>query len=158
MYNAAIRRLIRRTIQALNEGRYASILAVFAPDAEFTFPGDNTWSRQHRPPQPGRAAFPTHRGRAEIEAFFRNYVGHHIQMEVEDLLVNGPPWNTRAAIRVHLWIPGPDGDDLYANRTVLMVHIAWGKIRSEEVYEDTERVSALDARQAALAAQETPAG
>lgn len=146
MYKATVRMLIRRNIRALNEGRYESTLAMFAPDAELTFPGDNSWSRQHRPPRPGRHASPTHTGRAEIEAFLRRYVDQRIHMEVEDILVNGPPWNTRAAVRVHHWIPGPDGDDLYANRAVLMVRTAWGRIRSQEDYEDTERVAAFDER------------
>lgn len=144
MYKVAVRMLIRRNIRALNEGRYEPALAMFADDAELTFPGNNTWSRQHRRPELGRAAFATHRGKSEIEVFLRRYVEHHVQMEVEDILVNGPPRNTRAAVRVHHAIPGPDGRDLYANRAVLMVRTVWGKIRSQEDYEDTERVSAFD--------------
>ncbi|MDQ6615020.1 MAG: nuclear transport factor 2 family protein [Actinomycetota bacterium] len=147
MYKTAVRMLIRRNIRALNAGRCSQAVAMFAHDATLTFPGDNTWSRQHRPPQRGRAAFPTHQGRDEIEAFLRRYVDRHIHMEIEDILVNGPPWNTRAAIRVHHWIPGPDGNDRYSNRAVLMVRTSWGKIRSQEDYEDTERVSAFDATQ-----------
>jgi len=145
MYKAAVRMLIRRNIRSLNEGRQKPALAMFARDAELTFPGDNTWSRQHRVPQLGRAAFVTHKGRAEIEAFLQRYVDHGIHMEVEDILVNGPPWNTRAAVRVHHWIPGSDGKDVYANRAVLIVRTSWGKIQSQEDYEDTERVSAFDA-------------
>ncbi|MDQ1462638.1 MAG: hypothetical protein QOI08_4122 [Actinomycetota bacterium] len=155
MYKAAVRTLIRRNIRELNEGRYHPALAMFAPDAELSFPGDNTWSRQHRPSQAGRAASPTHQGKAEIEAFLRRYVDNHIHMEVEDILVNGPPWNTRAAVRVHHWITGPDGNDLYSNRAVLMVRTAWGKIRSQEDYEDTERVSAFDASHPTTAALDT---
>jgi ketosteroid isomerase-like protein len=144
MYKAAARALIRRNIRLLNEGRYEPALAMFAHDAELTFPGQNTWSRQYRIPRGGRALCATHRGRDEIESFLQRYVEHGIQMEVEDILVNGPPWNMRAAVRVHDWIPGADGEDLYANRAVLMVRVVWGKIRSQEDYEDTERVSALD--------------
>ena len=110
---------------------------------------------QHRPSQAGRAAFATHQGKAEIEAFLRRYVDNHIHMEVEDILVNGPPWNTRAAVRVHHWITGPDGKDLYSNRAVLMVRTAWGKIRSQEDYEDTERVSAFDASHPTIGALDT---
>jgi ketosteroid isomerase-like protein len=149
VYKAAIRMMIRRNIRLLNEGRYKPALAMFAADAEFTFPGDSSWSRQNRPPEFGRSAFATHRGRGEIEAFLQRYVDQGIQMEVEDILVNGPPWNTRAALRVHDWIPGPDGDDIYCNRAVLMVRSAWGRIRSQEDYLDTERISALDARNVA---------
>lgn len=149
MYKATVRWLIRRNIESLNQGHFEPALAMFASDAELTFPGDNTWSRQHRTPQTGRAAFPTHRGRPEIESFLRRYVELGIQMAVEDILVNGPPWNTRAAVRVHHWVPGTESGDRYANRAVLMVRTSWGKIHSQEDYEDTQRVSAFDAAQAA---------
>jgi ketosteroid isomerase-like protein len=141
--------MIRRNIDRLNEGRAEPALAMFADDATLTFPGDNSWSRQFRAPGTGRDASPTHRGRAEIEAFVRRYVEHGIQMEVEDVLVNGPPWNTRVAVCVHDWVPGPDGDDLYANRAVLRVHTRWGRITAQEDYEDTERARAYDASLAA---------
>jgi hypothetical protein len=83
--------LIRRNIRLVNDGRYGPALAMFAPDATLTFPGNNSWSRQHREPRAGRERFPTHKGRGEIEAFLRRYVAHGIQMDVEDILVNGPP-------------------------------------------------------------------
>jgi ketosteroid isomerase-like protein len=143
MYKAAARALIRRNIRLLNEGRYEPALAMFASDAELTFPGQNTWSREHRVPRGGREPGATHRGKDEIESFLRRYVDLGIQMKVEDILVNGPPWNTRAAVRVQDWIPGADSD-VYANRAVLMVRVVWGKIRTQEDYEDTERVAALD--------------
>lgn len=144
MYKAAVRWMIRRNIAALNRGDPGPALAMFAPDAELVFPGMNTWSNQFRTPVNGRAAFVTHRGRNEIEAFLRRYVAHGIQMSVEDLLVNGPPWNTRVAIRAHVWSPGPDGSDVYNNRAVLLVESRWGRIRRQEDYEDTERAAAFD--------------
>jgi ketosteroid isomerase-like protein len=153
MYKVAVRALIRRNIRALNEGNYGPTLAMFDQDAELTFPGDNSWARQVRVPQPGREPFATHRGRAEIETFLRTYVDNRIQMEVEDILVNGPPWNTRVAVRVHDWIRGADGNDVYANRAVLMVRTTWGKIRSQEDYEDSERAAALDRHLAAAASE-----
>jgi len=84
------------------------------------------------------------RGKAEIETFLRRYVEHGVQMEVEDIFVNGPPWTTRVAARVHVWIPGGDGGDIYANRAVLMARLSWGKIHDQEDYEDSERVAAYD--------------
>jgi ketosteroid isomerase-like protein len=144
MYKAAVRWMIRRSIRALNAGDYGPALAVFTDDATLTFPGDNSWSRQFREPRPGRAAHPSHRGRAEIEAFLRRYVDHGIQMQVDDILVNGPPWNTRVAVRVVDWIPTEDGPDAYANRAVLMARVRWGKIEEQEDYEDSERVAAFD--------------
>jgi ketosteroid isomerase-like protein len=144
MYKAAARWMIRRSISKLNSGDYRPTLAMIADDATLAFPGDNSWANQHRPTQRGRDAFATHRGRDEIEAFLQRYVQAHIQMVVDDILVNGPPWNTRAAVRVHHWVEGPDGRDVYSNRAVLFVTTAWGKIRSQEDYEDTERVAAFD--------------
>jgi ketosteroid isomerase-like protein len=145
MYKFAVRRMIRRNIRHLNEGKYRPALAMFADDATLAFPGQNSWANQHRPTEKGRDAFATHRGPAEIEAFLQRYVEARIHMEVDDILVNGPPWNTRAAVRVHHWVEGADGRDRYNNRAVLFVNTAWGKIRAQEDYEDTERVAQFDA-------------
>jgi ketosteroid isomerase-like protein len=145
MYKAAVRWMIRRNIAALNAGNYQPVLRRYAADATLTFPGDNSWSRMYREPDPGRAPAPTHRGRAEIEAFLQRYVGNRIQMEVEDILVNGPPWNTRAAVVVHDWVADPNGGDAYANRAVLFIRTRWGKTRTHEDFEDTERAAAFDA-------------
>ena len=144
MYKFAVRWMIRRNVAALNRGKHAPALAMFANDAELSFPGVNTWSAQFRTPTPGREAFVTHHGRDEIEAFLLRYVADHIQMSIEDILVNGPPWNTRVAIRAHVSCEGPDGGDVYDNRAVLMVDTRWGKIRRQEDYEDTERAAAFD--------------
>jgi ketosteroid isomerase-like protein len=145
VYKAAVRWMIRRNIGALNRGDYGPALAMFAPDATLTFPGTNSWARMFREPQRRREPFPTHRGRDEIEAFLQRYVAHGIQMQVDDILVNGPPWNLRAAAIVRDWIVGADGSDAYANRAVLSVRARWGKIVAQEDYEDSERVLAYDA-------------
>ena len=132
----------------LNEGKHQPTLAMFASDATLVFPGDNSWARMYREPHASQEPFITHRGTAEIEAFLRRFVAHGIQMHVDDILVNGPPWNTRAAVRVHHGIVDDRGDETYSNRAVLMVRTSWGKVREQEDYEDTERVAAFDARSA----------
>ena len=58
--------------------------------------------------------------------------------------MNGPPWNLRVAVRVHHGIIDPAGDEIYANRAILMVNLRWAKIQAQEDYEDTERVAAYD--------------
>jgi ketosteroid isomerase-like protein len=143
MYKATVRAMIRRNLRKLNEGNYEPALAMFRGDATLTFPGDNSWANQHRPTERGREAFATHRGLAEIEAFLQRNVEARIHLAVDDILVNGPPWNTRVAIRVHEWVEGPDGQDHYSNRAVLFVNTTWGKIRREEDYLDTERIADL---------------
>jgi len=144
MYKALARWMIKRNIARINNGDYASALAMSGRDAMLTFPGDNSWSNMIRPTKQSRDGFVTHRGPDEIEQMLQRYVNHKMHMVVDDILVNGPPWNTRAAVRVHHWITGPDGADIYANRAVLFVNTSWGKIRSQEDYEDTARVAAYD--------------
>ena len=152
MYKATVRWMIRRNIRALDEGRYGPALAMFTDDAVLRFPGVNTWSSQFREPQLSREPFVTHRGRDEIEAFLQRYVGLGMQMEVEDILVNGPPWNARAVALVHHWAVGTDGEEIYNNRAALSVRTVWGKIRVQEDYEDTERVAAFDRYEAPTSA------
>jgi hypothetical protein len=145
VYKALARWMIRRNVQKLNDGNYRPALAMFREDATLAFPGDNSWANQYRPTEKGRSRFATHRGRDEIEGFLQRYVGLGIQMVVEDILVNGPPWNTRAAVRAHVWVEGVGGRDQYSNRAVLFVNSVWGKILAQEDYEDTERAAAFGA-------------
>ena len=144
MYKAAVRWMITRNIEALNRGDHGPVLAMFDDDATLTFPGASTFSTEFREPRPGRGAYATHRGRAEIERFLQRYTAAGIQMQVEDILVNGAPWKARAMVRSHVWSPGPDGEDRYTNRAVLAVQTRWGKIVSQEDYEDTGKAEAFD--------------
>lgn len=144
MYKAAVRWMIKRNIELANNGDISSTMKMFADDATLSFPGDNTWSNMIRPTRVGREAFATHRGKDELKRFLQRYVDEKLHMVVEDILVNGPPWNTRVAIRVHHWVTGADGTDKYSNRAVLFVNTRWGKIKSQEDYEDTERIADYD--------------
>ena len=153
MYKSAVRWMIRRNIARLNAGDYGPVLAMFSDDVEFSFPGDNSWADEFRPVQRGRHAHVTHRGKAEMERFLQRYVDAGLQMEIEDILVNGPPWHTRAAVRAHDWSPGESGDR-YQNRAVMFVTARWGKLIAQEDYEDTERATAFDR----VLAADAPAG
>lgn len=143
MYKAAVRWMIRRNIDRLNAGDYRPALAMYADDLQFSFPGENSWANEFHPVETGRSMHVTHRGRVEMERFLRRFVDAGIHLHVEDILVNGPPWNTRVAVRTHAWSPGPDGDR-YTNRAVLYVTAAWGKLRTHEDYEDTQRSAVFD--------------
>ena len=144
MYKAAIRAMVRRNIAQLNMGNTGPMLKMAAADAELAFPGDNSWSRQFRQPQRGRQSFTTHRGTAELEAFGRRFTATGLRIDIEDILVNGPPWNTRICVRASDGVAGADGADVYNNRVVLFIEARWGTIQRWEDYLDTERVSAWD--------------
>ncbi|HEX8804688.1 MAG TPA: nuclear transport factor 2 family protein [Acidimicrobiales bacterium] len=140
MYKAAVRALVRRQLRQLNAGDYGPILQMAAPDAELAFPGDNSWARQFRPQDKGRAQHTTHRGHDELEGFARRFVDAGLQLEVEDILVNGPPWNTRLCVRA----TDASADGAYVNRVCALIELRWGRIHRWEDYLDTERVAAWD--------------
>ena len=144
MYKASIRALLRHSIDKLNHGDYSLLLKLASPGFELAFPGENSWSTMFRPHQRGRAPHVTHRGIDEAVAFADRFVDEQIQFEIEDILVNGPPWNTRIALRVRDFVPGHNGDDVYNNRAVLFLEVRWGRLVRWEDYEDTERVAAWD--------------
>lgn len=150
MYKAALRALVRRGIGNLNQGDPEFLLRLASPDASIAFPGDNSWARMHRPVEKGRSSHRTHRGRDECRAFAERFVREGIKFQIEDILVNGPPWNIRVAVRAHAFLPGSNGDE-YNNRLVAFLEIRWGRLIRWEDYEDTERVAALDkAREQAI--------
>lgn len=142
MYKSLIRIMIRRDIAKLNGGDYTSLQKKAAADAEMVFPGDNSWSRQFRttPRTPGGVA--THRGTAELEGFAQRFVDEGLRIDVDDILVAGPPWNTRICVR------GTDrlvhDENLYSNRVVSFIETRWGRIHRWEDYLDTERVADWD--------------
>lgn len=153
MYKATIRALMRHSVARLNAGDYSLMLKMASPDFELAFPGDNSWATMFRPSERHRRRHVTHRGIEEGTAFAERFVDQGVQFEIEDILVNGPPWNTRIALRVQSYIPGSNGGpDEYANRAVAMLTVKWGKLVSWEDYEDTERVKDWDIRRSAASA------
>ena len=145
MYKASVRAILRHSVKKLNAGNPSLLLKLVAPDVQLSFPGDNSWSTMYRPVAKGREQHITHNGVDECMGFAQRFVDRGIQFVIEDILVNGPPWKTRIALRVHVFIPGADGPDTYNNRAVAFLEARWGRLVGWEDYEDTERVAALDA-------------
>ena len=147
MYKAMTRALMRHSVRRLNQGDYSVMLKMAHPDFELAFPGENSWATMVRPTEPGRERHVTHRGVEEATRFAERFVAEGVQFEIEDILVNGPPWNTRIAVRVQSFLPGPAGEpDEYNNRAMLLLEVVWGRLVRWEDYEDTERVAAWDLR------------
>jgi len=146
MYKAAVRALVRHGIRRLNEGDPEFLLRLCGPAPELAFPGDNSWASMFRPVMKGRECHVTHLGVDECRAFADRFVANQIQFAIEDILVNGPPWHLRIALRVHDFIAGPPGEpDVYNNRAVAFLELRWFKLVRWEDYEDCERVAAWDA-------------
>jgi ketosteroid isomerase-like protein len=131
MYKWAIRRQIRRNVAVLRAGDPAPLLAGYADDAVLVFPGVSSWGGEYR-------------GKPAIEAFLRRFLDAGLVGETHDILVNGPPWNTRIAVLFTDAATGADGEVVYENRAVLWGRLRWGKIVYQEDFEDTQKVEAFD--------------
>lgn len=151
MYKTIVRAMVRRNVARLNAGYAAPMLKLASNDVQLRFPGDNSWSTMFRPAANGRAPNATHRGLEECRAFADRFAANGIQFVLEDILVNGGPWNTRVAMRLHSFLPSAAGDQ-YNNRAVAILELRWGRLVVWEDYEDTERVAAWDRAQATTAA------
>jgi ketosteroid isomerase-like protein len=130
--HGAMRATLRRRGAALMAGDPGPLLALIADDARLTFPGVSSWGR-------------TYEGRDEYAAFLRRFIATGLRGEIVDVLFAGPPWATRMTVRFDDWIDDPDGTRIYANQAVLVLRTRFGKVVSEHVFEDTQKVAALDA-------------
>jgi hypothetical protein len=73
-----------------------------------------------------------------------------LRLEPHEMLVAGSPWDTTVCLRFTDTCTAPDGAIVYTIRGVIFGKIAWSKITSYELYEDTEKVVALDEYVASL--------
>jgi ketosteroid isomerase-like protein len=112
-------------------GDVGPTLRLDAPDVQLTFPGQNSWSGVHR-------------GKPQVERWLRRLAAVGIQTFPDEVIATGFPWNTTMCIRGHDYLRGPDGEVIYENRFVIWGHLAWGRLKEYEVYEDTHKANQLD--------------
>lgn len=130
MYKYSVRWMIRRNVRALSRGEIDPLVSSYSHDAVLVFPGESSWGGRYE-------------GRQAIEAFLRRFVDAGLEGEVHDILVNGPPWNTRVAV-LFSDRAVEAGQPVYENRAMLYARAKWGKIVFQEDFEDTHRVEAFD--------------
>jgi ketosteroid isomerase-like protein len=131
MYKWAVRHLIRRNIEAMRRGDCAPLLSGYADNAVLVFPGQSSWSGEHR-------------GTPAIEAFLRRFLAAGLHGEAQEILVNGPPWRTRVCVVFTDRAEDAEGTVVYENRVVLFGRAAWGKVWYQEDFLDTHKVAAFD--------------
>jgi ketosteroid isomerase-like protein len=123
-------KVLRKQIALLTKGDTAALLRSFAPDAHLVFPGDNSFSGDHR-------------GKEAIGAWLERFAALHPRFTIHDVGVAGTPWNMRVFFRFSDQIALPGGGG-YANEGMELMRLRWGKIREQRVYLDTEKVRKLD--------------
>jgi ketosteroid isomerase-like protein len=124
-------RVLRRLIDRMNAGDPRPLVRMFAKDAVLTFPGESSWSGQHR-------------GRAEIERFMRRFHHAGLRLHPVDLAVHGWPWNMTALMWWTDDLITAEGERIYENRGAFYIKLRWGKVVFQEDVLDTQKVAALD--------------
>ena len=130
MYAWLVKRRIRRNLERLRAGDPEPLLRSYADDVAFRFPGDHSWAADSR-------------GKSQLVTWLERFIGVGLELHPEEIVVEGPPWNTRVCVRFtdHL-VRG--GVTVYENRGVIWGAMSWGKVTRYEVYEDTQKVAAFD--------------
>jgi ketosteroid isomerase-like protein len=127
VYAFVVQRLIRKSFAALSKGEWQRVAGQFADSAHFRFPGEHELAGEYH-------------DRPAIEDWFRRtweLLG--LELEVHDVVVRGWPWNTRACTRFTAHVTCPDGATFH-NDGMQYVRLAWGKVTTDFLYEDTQKV------------------
>src|ERR687897_3723264 len=143
--NRVVRWAFRRNLARLWAGDPEPLLATYADDVRFCFPGGSSWAGEFR-------------GKEEVARWLRRFVRVGLRFEVHEILVVGPPWDATLCLWFTDRLTDAGGEVVYQNRGTIMAKLAWGKIVSYEVNEDTQKVAALDAYLAAHGVNTAAAG
>ncbi|MCI4675884.1 nuclear transport factor 2 family protein [Candidatus Mycolicibacterium alkanivorans] len=133
MYHRFVRRQIRRGYGLISTGQFDELVAQFAPDALFSFPGDHALGGEFRGPDAVRAWF------AEVRRLFPDF-----RLEPRRIVVEGGPLHTRAATWFAVFGTFPDGTH-YRNEGAQLLELRRGRVQEDRLFEDTKVViDALD--------------
>ncbi len=88
MYGWIVGAMIRRAVNRLNEGDPGPLLAGYADDVHFVFPGESSFAADIH-------------SKAELEAWLRRFVEAGLQLELAEIIVTGwLPWNLTVCVRL----------------------------------------------------------
>ncbi len=129
VYRAFVRSRVRRGFRLLSTGHLDELVADFAPDALFAFPGTHRLGGERRGPDAIRAWF------VETRRVFPDF-----RVQPRTILVQGGPWCTRVATRFDVTATFPDGQP-YGNEGMQLLELRWGRIHEDRLFEDTQVVA-----------------
>ena len=125
------RKLVEYNMRRLREGDTSPTVRLYAEDVRFSFPGDSSFA-------PGAA------NKQELSRWLDRFADVGLQIYPDEVVLKGFPWRQTLCVRGHIHLDDPQDGRVYENRYVIWGHMAWGKMRAYEVYEDTEKTAALD--------------
>jgi ketosteroid isomerase-like protein len=144
MYRFIVKQLLRRSYQHLSEGNYEAVLKRFGPSSVFLFAGSHELGGERRGVDAVRALF---------ERMFELFPG--LRLEPQAVIVGGPPWNTRVAVRFDVSATLTDGER-YRNEGMQFLRLRWGRVVEDRLYEDTQKLAAAIERSARHGASRAP--
>jgi ketosteroid isomerase-like protein len=125
------KKMLARDMARLRDGDYSAQLSRVAEDVRFRFPGSSSWATELQ-------------GKPDLERWLQRFVRVGLQIFPDEVVVKGPPWETTLIVRGPIHLKSPAGEIVWENRYVIWGRMSWGLLREYEVYEDTERSTALD--------------
>ncbi|MGI8506555.1 MAG: nuclear transport factor 2 family protein [Solirubrobacteraceae bacterium] len=125
------KKLISYTMSRARAGDIRPTLLMDAEDVTFRFPGDNSWSGEYH-------------GKAELRRWLERMVRVGVKTFPDEVVLKGFPWRHTVCVRGHDYVRSPAGETVYENRFVIWGRLRWGRLEDYEVYEDTEKATALD--------------
>jgi ketosteroid isomerase-like protein len=128
LYRLAVQVQLRRLFKALSRHDYEPILAGLADEFTYHFHGETAISG-------------TRSRRETVGAWFERVfrIVPDARFDVQDLMVAGPPWNTRVATHVRISGNLADGTP-YFNDFKQRIVIRFAKVTSIETIEDTQKL------------------
>jgi ketosteroid isomerase-like protein len=146
MYHAMVKRQLRRAFHDLGRGNYETILSGMAPSFEHVFFGEH--------PLGGKR----HTGtgyRLWFERLARLFPD--LGFELRNIIVNGWPWDTVAAVEWTDHLTTRDGHR-QENAGVHIIRMRWTKVTEIRIYCDNQHLAAICERQARHGVEDAAAG
>lgn len=126
MYHRIVKRIIRKGFADISRADFDPLLKQFAPNIHFTFAGQHAMSADFHDREAVRQWF------NRLHRIFKGF-----QIEAQNIVVSGFPWNTTAAVQFTVRDTLPDGQP-YVNHGTQFVRIVWGRVVEDHLIDDTQ--------------------
>jgi hypothetical protein len=124
-YARLIERHTRRVYAQFNARNAEPAIKRFAQDAHLIFRGKSSLAADLH-------------GKSEIAAWLRNLMKLGLRWEIHDVVVQGPPSNTRLVTRYTVRLGQPCWHAPLAYQGVQYARLVWGRVQLDDILPDTE--------------------